>query len=150
VEFDFTFEGWYDGDKKWDFETDTLQKTTNLVSKYTESKRKYTVSFHVTGREDITIDSVQVEYGGNCELTRLFDEALTDGFLYSVTVNGVEKATVKVLSDITVEVVFTKAPALEEPAKTEGGCGGSIGGVSAVLVGVAAMCLTVFKKKEEN
>lgn len=56
----YTFDGWYYGDKKWDFTTDTVQEAMTLTARFIETVRKYQVNF----------DGVfyQVEYGS--KLTR--------------------------------------------------------------------------------
>ncbi len=41
----YVFDGWYMGDKKWDFENDVVTGETILVSKFIEQARKYTVTF---------------------------------------------------------------------------------------------------------
>ena len=42
---EFTFAGWYFGDKLWNFETDVITGDTALVAKFTETARLYTVTF---------------------------------------------------------------------------------------------------------
>ena len=42
---EFTFDGWYLGDKKWNFETDVVTGTTELVAKFTEKARVFVVTF---------------------------------------------------------------------------------------------------------
>ena len=39
----YAFDGWYNGETKWNFETDTVTGNVTLVAKFTESTRKYTV-----------------------------------------------------------------------------------------------------------
>ena len=55
VQYDYTFDGWYNGDEKWDFDNDIVEGEMTLVAKFTETLRKYQVNF----------DGVfqQVEYG---------------------------------------------------------------------------------------
>ena len=146
-EYDFVFDGWYNGETKWDFEKDTLTEKTNLVSKYTQAKRKYTVSFNITGRDDITLEAAQVEYGSNYDLMNLFTDEEVEGYLYSVTVNGADKANIKVVADVVVDIAFTEAPVAEPVEK---GCAGSISGMSAMFVGMMAMGFAIFAKKKED
>ena len=56
----YTFDGWYVGEVKWDFETDTVAGDTVLVAKFAETTRKYTVKF-MDG--DAELFREQVEYG---------------------------------------------------------------------------------------
>ena len=42
---EYIFDGWYLGDKKWNFETDVVTGTTELVAKFTEKARVFVVTF---------------------------------------------------------------------------------------------------------
>ena len=173
-EFDYIFDGWYNGETKWDFENDTVTSDLELVAKYTEAKRKYTVSFTVTGNDDIKLDSVEVEYGEVYDLTKLLDGKDVSGYRYSISVNGVEKSSVKVIGDTEVTVEFTKiaggdtdndnetdkdsetdseANTDSESGKTNPlmGCMGSIGSATGVMISVLALGVAkVMKKKEKE
>ena len=48
--YSYTFIGWYYGDKKWDFEKDTITENLELVSKYETSLIVYRVTFRASGR----------------------------------------------------------------------------------------------------
>ena len=166
AESDYTFIGWYNGEVAWNFDEDVVAGDTQLVAKYEESKRTYTVSFNVTGNDAITLESMTVEYGTSVDLTKLLDDADLSGYTYSMSVNGVEKASIKVVADVTVDVVFTKLA--DEPADNGSdttvsdstsnnnqalamlGCSGVIGGLSmaAMALTVAGVAL-VCKKKED-
>ena len=41
VEKEYTFDGWYNGDVKWDFAKDTVQGAMTLTARFNESARKY-------------------------------------------------------------------------------------------------------------
>ena len=41
VEKEYTFDGWYNGDVKWDFAKDTVKGAMTLTARFTESARKY-------------------------------------------------------------------------------------------------------------
>ena len=43
AKFTYTFKGWYVGDKKWNFDVDTVTEKTELVAKYDETVNSYTV-----------------------------------------------------------------------------------------------------------
>ncbi|MBQ7913060.1 MAG: InlB B-repeat-containing protein [Clostridia bacterium] len=146
AEYTYTFDGWYNGETKWDFENDVVTGDIELVAKFTETKRTYTVTFVVTGNDAITLDSVTVEYGEVYDLSTLLDGKDVSGYSYSITVDGVEKISVKVLADTTVNVNFTK---LE--SQKSSGCGSAIGSTAGVLLGIAAVgvALLIGKKKED-
>ncbi|MBQ8429711.1 MAG: InlB B-repeat-containing protein [Clostridia bacterium] len=149
AEYDYTFDGWYNGETEWIFENDTVTSDLDLVAKFTETKRKYTVSFNVTGNDSITFDSVEVEYGTTYDLSKLFDGKDVEGYTYSISVGGVEKASIKVIADTTVDVAFTKKADNNGGASFSMGCMGTISGMGAVL-GVMALGVVALMKKKEN
>ena len=108
AEYNYTFDAWYNGDAKWNFDTDVVEGKMNLVAEYIKSKRTYTVTFNVTGNDAIQLESITAEYGESLDLTGILDGKDVSGYTYSVSVNGVEKASIKVVSDVTVDVVFTE------------------------------------------
>ena len=146
AEFTYTFDGWYNGETKWDFENDVVTEDIELVAKFTETKRSYTITFVVEGNDAITLDSVTVEYGTTYDLSTLLEGKDVSGYTYSITVDGVEKISVKIIADTTVNVTFTK---VETPKKS--GCGSAIGSTAGILLGVAAVgvALLIGKKKED-
>ena len=144
AEYDYAFDGWYNGETKWDFENDTVMSDLELIAKYIETKRKYTVSFNVTGNEAVVLTAVEVEYGTTYDLSALLDGVDVSGYTYSISVGGVEKANVKVIADVTVDVVFTK-----KEEKSSKGCKGSIG-IMGSMLGVMAMGIATLIKKKEN
>ena len=106
VEFDYTFEGWYLGETKWDFDNDTVTEDLTLTAKYTETKRKYTITFNVTGNDAVTLDPVVLEYGETYDLTNLLDGVDVSKHTYAITSGGVAVSAITVLSDVTVDVTF--------------------------------------------
>lgn len=58
-QYDYVFDGWYNGDEKWDFDNDTVEGEMTLVAKFTETLRKYQVNFDG--------EFVTVEYGSKLE-----------------------------------------------------------------------------------
>ena len=144
AEFDYTFDGWYNGETKWDFENDTVTSNLELIAKFTETKRTYTITFVVTGNDAVTLNPVVVEYDTIYDLSNLLADKDVTGYTYSVSVDGVEKASIRVLADTTVDVVFTK-----KAEQSSGGCNGSIGGAMGVMLAMMAFgVVTVIKKKE--
>ncbi len=147
AEFNYTFDGWYNGETKWDFENDTVTSDLELTAKFTESKRSYTITFNVTGNDAITLDSVTVEYGTTYDLTNLLAGKDVSGYSYSISVGGVEKISFKVIGDTTVTVAFTKKAEPNDNAGSSG-CAGTIGGASMLLCAMALGVVSAFKKKE--
>ncbi|MBQ7373305.1 MAG: InlB B-repeat-containing protein [Clostridia bacterium] len=140
-EYTYTFDGWYNGEEKWDFATDVVTGELALVSKFTQTKRSYTVSFNVSGRDDVTLEDKTVEYGSTLDLTTLLDGVDLNGYTYTITVSGVEISTLNVVENITVDVTFTKVQSGEA-----GGCSGSATGVS-MLSALAILASVVIRKK---
>jgi hypothetical protein len=144
AELTFAFDGWYNGETKWDFENDVVLGNLTLVAKYTESKRVYTITFNVTGNDTVTLNPVQVEYGTSYDLSNLLDGMDVSGYSYTIQVNGADKLSVKVVGDVTVDVTFTKkAGDTEQPV----GCMGTLG--VSVLVSALAVGAVALKKKED-
>ena len=133
----YTFDGWYNGDAKWNFETDTVTGNVTLVAKFNESVRKYTVTITFVGLEKDAV-SLQVEYGKTVDFSA-YDE---DGYNTTVKNGETEITGLTVTGDANIVVTYTKKPAKEK------GCGGSINGIIPVL---AILCLAgavaVMKKK---
>ena len=145
AEYTYTFEGWYNGETKWDFEKDVVTSDIELVAKFTQAKRSYTLTFNVTGNDAVTIDSVTVEYGTFINFADLLAGKNIKGYEYSFTVNGKVVIGLEVEADATVNVTFTKKES------SNSGCGGAIGSTAGVLLGMAALgvAFLVGKKKED-
>lgn len=156
----YTFDGWYNGDVKWDFDTHTVEGDLNLVARYTQTPRIYTVTFVVEGHT-LTMDAIEVAYGGTLDLTELLTEEQVAGYTYSMTVNGVEKANIAVYSDVTVNVTFTvkaDAPAGTDDSVSDNnggllskfGCSGVVGSLSAVIATLTLAGVALMGKRKEN
>lgn len=156
AEYDFAFDAWYNGETEWDFENGTVVGNVNLVAKYTETKRSYTITFNVTGN-DVQLDPVEVEYGTDYDLSNLLEGMDLTNYVYSISVGGVEKLSVRVIADVTVDVVFTKkdnANTLDDDNSSDAlsllGCMSTIsGGMAVVSTAVMAIGFALFKKKEQ-
>ena len=153
AEFAYIFDGWYNGETKWDFDSDVVMSDITLTAKFIETKRVYTITFNVTGNDQVTLNPVQVEYGTSYDLSKLLDGVDVSGYTYTIQVNGADKLSVKVIGDVTVDVTFTKKA--EDSAQTSdatglpfAGCMSTLGGVSA-LVSVLAIGAVALKKKED-
>ena len=146
AEFNYTFDGWYNGETKWDFENDVVTSDLVLTAKFNESKRSYTITFNVTGNDAITLDAVTVEYGTVYSLAELLAGKDVSGYSYSISVGGVEKTSFKVIGDTTVDVAFTAKPVANKPAN---GCAGTVTSAGALICAMALGAAVVFKKKED-
>ena len=149
VETEFEFDGWYLGEKKWDFAADVVEGDMNLVAKFNEVARKYTITFNVKGYKGFTLESVRVAYGSTFDLSNILDGKDTSGYTYTISVGGVEKLAILVEGDVTVDVTFTKVSG----GKT--GCGGSLSADTSVLfalaaLGVALIGVAALKRKQED
>ena len=155
TECEYVFDGWYNGETKWDFETDVVEGDTVLVAKFTKKMKSYTISFNVTGNDAIQLEPITVEYGTRYDLTKLLDGEDVSGYTYSISIKGVEKVSVKVVADVTVDVTFT--PAVYAPTDDSdgkggllAGCSGTVGGISMALVALTAAGLAFVAKKKED
>ncbi len=60
AQYTYTFDGWYFGDKKWNFETDTVTEDVTLKATYISTVNKYEVVFK---NDDVVLQNTQVDYG---------------------------------------------------------------------------------------
>ena len=134
----YTFDGWYNGDTKWNFDTDTVKGNVTLVAKFNETARKYTVTVTFDGLEKDTV-TLQVEYNGTVD----FSAYAEDGYNMTIKNGETEIDGLTVTGDVNITVTYAKKPAADKK-----GCGGSVNGVMPVL---AILCLAgavaVIKKK---
>ena len=134
----YTFDGWYNGETKWNFETDTVTSNVTLVAKFNETARKYTVTITFVGLEKDEV-TLQVEYNGRVD----FSAYAEDGYNMTIKNGETEINGLTVTGDANITVTYAK-----KPAAAKKGCGGSVNGVMPVL---AILCLAgavvVTKKK---
>ena len=132
----YTFDGWYNGETKWNFDTDTVKGDVTLVAKFTETARKYTVTITFVGLEKDEV-TLQVEYNGRVD----FSAYAEDGYNMTIKNGETEINGLTVTGDANITVTYAK-----KPAAAKKGCGGSVGGLGVMLtaLGFAAV---VFKKK---
>lgn len=134
----YTFDGWYNGDTKWNFDTDTVKGNVTLVPKFNETARKYTVTLTFDGLEKDTV-TLQVEYNGTVD----FSAYTEDGYNMTIKNGETEIDGLTVTGDVNITVTYAKKPTADKK-----GCGGSVNGVMPVL---AILCLAgavaVIKKK---
>ena len=132
----YTFDGWYNGETKWNFDADTVKGDVTLVAKFTETARKYTVTITFVGLEKDEV-TLQVEYNGRVD----FSAYAEDGYNMTIKNGETEINGLTVTGDANITVTYAK-----KPAAAKKGCGGSVGGLGVMLtaLGFAAV---VFKKK---
>ena len=134
----YTFDGWYNGETKWNFEIDTVTSNVTLVAKFNETARKYTVTITFVGLEKDEV-TLQVEYNGRVD----FSAYAEDGYNMTIKNGETEINGLTVTGDANITVTYAK-----KPAAAKKGCGGSVNGVMPVL---AILCLAgavvVTKKK---
>ena len=134
----YTFDGWYNGETKWNFDTDTVKGDVTLVAKFNETARKYTVTITFVGLEKDEV-TLQVEYNGRVD----FSAYAEDGYNMTIKNGETEINGLTVTGDANITVTYAK-----KPAAAKKGCGGSVNGVMSVL---AILCLAgavvVTKKK---
>ena len=132
----YTFNGWYNGETKWNFDADTVKGDVTLVAKFNETARKYTVTITFVGLEKDEV-VLQVEYNGTVD----FSAYAEDGYNMTIKNGETEITELTVTGDVNITITYAK-----KPAAAKKGCGGSVGGLGVMLtaLGFAAV---VFKKK---
>ena len=168
----YTFDGWYNGETKWNFETDTVSGDVALVAKYTESDRKYNVTIVFVGTEQDR-EIIEAKYNEKIGFANL----AKDGYKLKITVGEDEITELTVTGDVTVTATYTKIipeestseSASESTSATEstsssestsasgsdgkeesatGGCLSAVGFAPVACLGLLA-CAFVFKKKKD-
>ncbi len=144
-EYTYTFDGWYNGEEKWDFENDVVTGEVHLVSKFSQAKRTYVVSFNVTGKDGVTLQDKTVEYGSEVDLSNLLEDVDYSGYNVAITVDGVEVESITVIANVTVDVTFTE---VNNGGNEGGGCAGSVAGVS-MLSALSLLAVAFLRKKSK-
>ena len=168
----YTFDGWYNGETKWNFETDTVSGDVVLIAKYTESDRKYNVTIVFVGIEQ-NQKIIEAKYNEKIGFANL----AKDGYNLKITVGEDEITELTVTGDVTVTATYTKiipeestsesasesTSATESTSSTEstnasgsdgkeesaaGGCLSAVGFAPVACLGLLA-CAFVFKKKKD-
>ncbi len=78
------FDGWYNGDTKWNFENDTITGNVTLKAHWIQTTNQYTVTFNSDGGSEV--ESLHVEYGHT--VTKPTDPAKAATAQYSYTFAG--------------------------------------------------------------
>ena len=132
----YTFDGWYNGETKWNFDADTVKGDVTLVAKFTETARKYTVTITFVGLEKDEV-TLQVEYNGRVD----FSAYAEDGYNMTIKNGETEITELTVTGDVNITITYAK-----KPAAAKKGCGGSVGGLGVMLTALGFVAV-VFKKK---
>lgn len=80
AEFDYVFDGWYNGEIKWNFDNPVTENIT-LESRFNSIKRSYTVTFNGEGADGISPQTV--EYGALAEEPAAAPEKTAVDYIYS-------------------------------------------------------------------
>ena len=130
----YEFDGWYNGEEKWDFINDTVSSDVNLTAKYIEKDRLYTVTV-IVGDDSY---KMHVKYGAQPDLS-MFDKS---DYVAVYTVDGKEVDMISVTSDMTVNVAYVK---------NKSGCGSNVNPSYIAIPALMAAAITlVLRKKEKN
>lgn len=166
----YTFKGWFDGEKEWNFETDKVKKDTALVAKYDEADRLYTVTVKYTGVEKAD-GTIKAKYNEKLDFT----DFELDGYTYKVKKGGVEITELTVKGDDEITVAYEKnsdpeptestdpsesgsgsetnkptgSESLTGDSKSEGksGCFGGIAGASAGVFAALLGMVAILRKR---
>ena len=141
----YTFDGWYNGDEKWDFDHDIVTSDVALVAKFIESDVYYKVTVTIAGEET---QIIYVTYGAQIDLS-IFDK---EGFATEVKQGGESISSLIVTEDTAVEISYTDAKANEPTGGCVGGCTGSLagfGGIGALLTAVGG-CMLIRKRRDSD
>ena len=140
--YQYTFDGWYNGDEKWDFDHDIVTSDVALVAKFIESDVYYKVAVTVSSETQ----TIYVTYGAQVDLS-VFDK---EGFEKEVKQNGEVITKLSVTEDTAIEITYTQS-ASNTPSGCAGGCAGSltgVGGIGVLLTLIGGGML--MRKKEET
>ncbi len=160
MKYEFTFDGWYVGDKKWDFATDVVTGDVVLKAKFIETPRLYTVTFDGA-------NAISVGYGEKIEKPADPTKEATAthryefiGWYYGANEWNFETGTVTNAMDIQskwreieleVEAPTVDDTTTEEPsgiAAILAGCSGVVG-LTGTMVALSMAAAVLLKKKED-
>lgn len=104
AEYDYTFDGWYVGDVKWDFANDVVKGDTALTAKFIATAKIYTVKIVGEGLAQGYEYTFRLTYGA--ELSK--DLLTRDGYTYKLYLDEAEKSRLTVTGNVTYRVVYTE------------------------------------------
>jgi hypothetical protein len=147
----YIFDGWYVGDKKWDFANDLAFDGVELVAVFKAEYKKYTVTIVSEGLDSNYTYIFKLRFGSTLDLNVLNRE----GHAYKMMKDGEEINNVTVNGDMQVKVVYVPGEVTPSPDNStsesmdsqEGGCSGSLNGTFAVLLLVLAIASVMGVRK---
>lgn len=101
AQYDYVFDGWYNGDTKWNFETDKVRADLALTSKFTGTLRSYeiTIAFEGIEKESVTLT---LDYGTQVD----FIPYKVAGYDFKI-MNGEEEITsLTVTGETSLKLVY--------------------------------------------
>ena len=137
--YHYVFEGWYNGDEKWDFENDVVTADVALVAKFTQCDVYYEVSVSIAGETQ----TIYVTYGAQVDLS-VFNK---DGYVKQVKQNGEVITSLIVTENTAIEVTYTAESNAQGGC---GGCNGSLTGISGAIALLGAAGCMLIRKKEKT
>lgn len=138
AQYTYTFDGWYNGDEKWDFENDIVTADVVLESRFTHTLNRYTIIVTFEGLEKEPV-ILNLEYGEKIDFSQYAEE----GYTYIVKNGDTEVESFTVMGTATLTVVY----AAEISA---GGCNTSVSAASiaaGVVLTVTMMVAFAWKKR---
>ena len=137
----YVFDGWYNGEVKWDFANDTVSSDLNLVSRFTEKDVLYKITLTGLGDEDV---EVYAKYGAQPDLSFLEKS----GYNVVLKVDGESVDRIIVRGDTTVAVSYAKNGGGDSGKK--GGCGSEINSGYIIIPVLLTLAGVMILRKKEN
>ena len=137
----YAFDGWYNGETKWDFANDTVSSDLNLVSRFIEKDVLYKITFTGVGEEDVEI---YAKYGAQVDVAFLEKS----GFDVVLKVDGESVDRIIVRGDTTVAVSYAKNGGGDSGKK--GGCGSEINSGYIIIPALLTLAGVMILRKKEN
>ncbi len=149
---EFTFAGWYLGDKLWNFETDVVTGDTELTSKFTEKARRYTVTFDGKNAQ-------QYEYGAKIIKPENPAKASTATVRYEFVGwyylgkewdfdTDIVNYDIKLQSKWNEVAIGGKDSNDSTQKDRSSGCGGVVNGMAGGMIALGVAVMMLLKKKE--
>lgn len=104
AEKNYIFDGWYLGDKKWDFANDCTFENIELVAVFAKEYKEYTVTVTSEGLKTEYTYTLQMRLGSTID-DSIFARA---GYSFVLTEDGEEIRNITVDGDMQIKAVYTK------------------------------------------
>ena len=139
AEFTYKFDGWYNGETKWDFAADKVTQDLVLKAKFSATKNSYKVTIAFEGIEGKQPVELTLEYGAKVDFSKYAEE----GYTCKIFSGDKEVTELTVSGNAQLKIVYEK--------EAKGGCSGFIVGGSALLGGgLLAVAAVVLKKRRQK